>query len=70
MAKDKNWISKAIKKPGALRAKAKKAGLVKKGEKLSAKDLSVMEKKAKKSGNLKTERQINLAKTLKGFNKK
>lgn len=70
MAKKPDWIKSAIQKPGALRAKAKKAGLIKKGEKLSGADLQKMEKKAKKTGNLRTQKQISLAKTLKGFRKK
>lgn len=58
---EKNWISKAIKNPGALR---KKLG-VKEGEKIPAKKLD----KAAKSSNPTTRRQANLAKTLKGFKK-
>lgn len=70
MAKDKKWIQKAVKHPGSLRAKAKKAGLVKKGEKLSQADLNKMYKTAKRKGNTRTERQVNLARTLKGLRKK
>ena len=57
MASDKNWIQKAIKNPGSLR---RKAG-VKKGEKISGKELN----KLAKSKNATTRRQANLAKTLK-----
>jgi len=57
MAKD--WIQKAIKKPGALR----KAAGVKKGEKIPAKTLN----KLSKSSNPTTRKRANLAKTLRGF---
>ena len=56
MAKD--WIKKAIKKPGALR---KELG-VKKGEKIPAKKLDEAAKKGGKLG-----QRARLAKTLKGF---
>ena len=64
MAKD--WIKKAVGKPGALH---KELG-VKKGEKIPAKKLAEADKKAKKNDNTKMERQINLAKTLKKVHKK
>tara|TARA_R110002020_G_scaffold314909_1_gene530048 strand:+ start:315 stop:560 length:246 start_codon:yes stop_codon:yes gene_type:complete len=60
MAKDKNWIQKAIKNPGSLR---RKAG-VKKGEDISKKELN----KLSKSRNATTRRQANLAKTLSKMN--
>ena len=63
MAKD--WIKKAVGKPGALH---KELG-VKKGEKIPAKKLAEADKKAK-NDNTKMERQINLAKTLKKMHKK
>ena len=56
MAKD--WVQKAIKKPGALR---KELG-VKKGEKIPAKKLNEAAKKGGKLG-----QRARLAKTLKGF---
>ena len=56
MAKD--WIQKAIKKPGSLRASLG----VKKGEKIPAKKLN---KAAKAGGRL--GQRARLAKTLKGF---
>lgn len=56
MAKDKNWIQGAIKKPGALR---KELG-VKKGEKIPAKKLDAAAKKPGKLG-----QRARLAKTLK-----
>ena len=59
MAK-KNWIQKAVKKPGALR---KSLG-VKKGQKIPA---SKLNKAAKKGGKL--GQRARLAKTLKGFKK-
>ena len=60
MAKDKNWIQKAIKNPGSLR---RKAG-VKKGEDISKKELN----KLADSRNATTRRQANLAKTLSKMN--
>ena len=56
MAKD--WIQKAIKKPGSLR---KELG-VKKGKKIPAKKLNEAAKKGGKLG-----QRARLAKTLKGF---
>ena len=56
----KNWISGAIKKPGALR---KELG-VKKGEKVPAKKLAAAAKKKGKEG-----QRARLAETLKGFKK-
>lgn len=69
MAKDK-WIQKANIKEGALRSKAKKSGLIKKGEKLSKSDLSKLESQAQKKGDTKTIRQVNLAKTFKKMGRK
>ncbi len=60
MKSDKNWIQKAIKKPGSLR---KSLG-VKKGQKIPA---SKLNKAAKKGGKL--GQRAKLAKTLKGFKK-
>ena len=59
--KDKKWIQKAVKRPGALRKKLK----VKKGEKIPASKLN----KAAKSKNPTTRRQANLAKTFKKINR-
>jgi hypothetical protein len=56
------WIQKAIKKPGALRAKLG----VKEGEKISPAKLE----KAEKSKNPTTRKQAELAKTLKKMHKK
>ncbi len=57
---DKNWIQKAIKKPGSLR---KSLG-VKKGQKIPAKKLNAAAKKPGKLG-----QRARLAKTLKGLKK-
>ena len=57
---DKNWIQKAIKKPGSLR---KSLG-VKKGKKIQAKKLNAAAKKPGKLG-----QRARLAKTLKGLKK-
>ena len=65
----KNWIQGAVKKPGALRATAKRMKLIKGKEKLSSKDLNIMAKKAKKTGNTKLSRSVNLAKTFKKMRK-
>jgi hypothetical protein len=62
MAKDKDWIQKAIKKPGALR---KSLG-VKAGDKITAKELS----KASKSKSPTTRKRAALAKTLKKISAK
>ena len=67
---DKNWIQGAVKKPGALRAIAKKDKLIKGDEKLSAKDLSKLGAKAKKGKNLLLMRRVNLAKVFAKMRKK
>ncbi len=56
----KNWISKAIKKPGALR----KALHVKKGKDIPVSKLKAAAKKPGKMG-----QRARLAETLKGFKK-
>ena len=63
------WIQKAIKKPGALRATAKRMKLLKEGETISASDLAKMKKKAEQTGNKKLMARVNLAKTLKKMKK-
>lgn len=60
-----NWIQGAIKKPGALH----RALHVPEGKKIPGKKLSSALKKAKRTGNDKMVKRINLAKELKGFNK-
>ena len=57
---DKNWIQKAVKKPGALR---KSLG-VKEGQKIPASKLNAAAKKGGKLG-----QRARLAKTFKGFKK-
>ena len=59
----KRWIQGAIKRPGAFKAKAKAAGMS-----TSAYANKVTKKGSKAS--TRTKRQANLAKQLKGFNKK
>ena len=59
-----NWISGAIKHPGALTKKAKKAGEVKKDGDI---DKSWIDKKAKGSGT--TAKQARFAKVLAGIRK-
>ena len=69
--KKKKWIQGAVKKPGALRATAKRMKLIKGSkQKLSNKDLSIMAKKAKKTGNTLLAKRVNLAKTFKKMRKK
>ena len=68
--KDKNWIQDAVKKPGALRAEAKKDKLIKGDEKLSAKDLSKLASKAKKGKNALLMKRVNLAKVFAKMRKK
>jgi len=65
----KDWIPKDLKK-GALRAIALKMKLLKNSkDKLSNKDLAVMLKKAKKTGNTLLTKRVNLAKTFKKMNR-
>lgn len=60
----KNWIKSAIKKPGALKATAKKAKAVNKEGNIKS---GWLDKEAKKSG--KTGQRARLAKTLKKMKK-
>jgi hypothetical protein len=60
----KNWIKKAVKKPGSLRATAKRKGLVKGDEPLSKTDLEKLEDMGGK-----TAKRARLAKTLKSLKK-
>jgi hypothetical protein len=70
-AKDKkDWIQGAVKKPGALRAEAKKEDLIKGDEKLSAADLKKLGAKAKKSKNALLMKRVNLAKVFAKMRKK
>jgi len=69
-SKKKDWIQGAVKKPGALRATALRMKLIKGSkQKLSNKDLAVMLKKAKKTGNTLLTKRVNLAKTFKKMNR-
>lgn len=61
----KNWIAGAIKHPGALRAKAKKAGGINKEGNIKASFLA----KAAKSGSPTTKKQVALARALKKMHK-
>ena len=64
------WIQGAVKKPGALRAVAKKDKLIKGDEKLSASNLNKLGAKAKKSGNSLLAKRVSLAKTFAKMRKK
>ena len=64
------WIQGAVKKPGALRAVAKKDKLIKGDEKLSSSDLNKLGVKAKKSGNSLLAKRVSLAKTFAKMRKK
>ena len=67
--KKKDWIPKNLKK-GALRGTALRMKLIKNSkQKLSNKDLSIMAKKAKKTGNTLLAKRVNLAKTFKKMNR-
>jgi hypothetical protein len=60
----KNWIKGAVKKPGALRATAKKEGLIKGGDKLSGSDLKKLAALASKKDNKLLAKRVALAKTF------
>jgi hypothetical protein len=62
----KKWIQKAIKKPGSLRAAAKRRGLIKGDEQLSKADLLKLEK----GGSPTMKRRVALARTLKKLRKR
>ena len=59
-----NWIQAAIKRPGALRAKARRAGAITKQGTI---DVDWLEEQAKKGGT--TGRQARLAMTLRKLNR-
>jgi hypothetical protein len=63
--KVKKWAAEAVKRPGALRDRAEKAGLIGKGETLTAADLNRLEKIARDKDDLRLLRQVNLARTFK-----
>ena len=60
-ASEPKFIQKAIRHPGALRAKARRKGLIRGKETLTSSDLS----KLAQSGSTTTKRQVALARTLK-----
>lgn len=62
----KNWISGAVKNPGALTRYAKRKGLMPKDGKLTDKVLN----KIAQTGNSKTQRRAKLAKTLRNLGKR
>lgn len=64
---EKKWIKKAIKKPGALRATAKKHGAIAKDGDIKK---SFIDKAAKGKYGKKTEKRAELAKTLSKMRKK
>lgn len=66
MKSKKNWISGAIKKPGALRATAKRDHLIKGDQPLSKSDIKALERSKNKT----TDRRAELAETLMKMHKK
>jgi len=69
MAK-KRWIGKAIKRPGGLRRSAKRLGILRGDEKLTATKLQALERHARKTGNKLLLRRVLLAKTLSRMRRK
>ena len=61
---ERRWIQKAIKNPGALRATAKRMGLIRGDEPLSETDLRKLESHARATHNLTLLRRVRLARTL------
>ena len=68
--KNFDWIKKAVKKPGALRAQLEELGYIKAEDKITEEVLNKAIKYAEEKGDEKLLHRANLAKTLKGFNKK
>jgi len=66
----KDWIQGAVKKPGALRAVAKKEKLIKGDEKLSGVDLKKLASQAKKKKDKLLAKRVNLAETFAKMRKK
>lgn len=58
------WIQRAIKKPGSLRATAQRMGLIGKSGTLTKSVLQQLKARAKRTGNTKLLRRVNLAMTL------
>jgi len=65
----KKWIAKAIKRPGALRRRAKRAGLIRGDEPLSRADLDKLELRAKRTHDTRLLREVQLARRLKRMKK-
>ena len=65
-----NWMQNAVKKPGALRATAKRLGFIKGDQKLSASVLNKLEAYARKTNNKKLLKRVILAKTFAKYRKK
>jgi len=64
-------IQKAIKRPGALRKTAQRKGLLEgKNDKLTKSDLDKLERFARKHGDSRLLKQVNLARTLSKLRKK
>jgi hypothetical protein len=61
---ERDWIQGAVKKPGALRAVAKKEKLIKGDEKLSGVDLKKLAAQAKKKKDKLLAKRVNLAETF------
>lgn len=64
------FIQRAIKKPGALRATAKRMGLIKGDERLTAHDVQFLINVGRKRKNMKLLRRALLARTLMKMRKK
>jgi hypothetical protein len=60
----RKWIQSAIKNPGALRATAKRMGLIKGDEPLSQSDLQTLAAHARETHNTTLLRRVRLAQTL------
>jgi hypothetical protein len=60
----RKWIQSAIKRPGALRATAKRMGLIKGDEPLSQSDLQKLESHAKETRAAKLLSRVRLAQNL------
>lgn len=68
--KGRKWIKGAIKRPGALRKKFARWYGLKPRQKIPASMYAKGYKRAKRRGDTRTMRQINLARTLAGFKRK
>lgn len=68
--KTRKWIKRAVKRPGALRRKMTRWYGLKPDQKISASMYSKAYKRAKRTGDPRTMRQVNLAKTLSRLRRK